>query len=69
MKGKHMTLQDAHIIATGAGFKVWHSEDPETLGWWITSPKRYRRASEDHGTFKTEDRAWFAAASMAQQLE
>lgn len=60
-----MKLGEAINAATREGFKVWHSTEEETRGWWVTSPKRPRRPSEDHGTFKTEERAWFAAASMA----
>lgn len=59
-----MTLQDAITRATREGFKVWH--DAETAGWWLTTPKRPRRPPEDHGVFKDETRAWFAAASMCE---
>lgn len=62
-----MTLQQAITRATGEGFKVWHSSDPETLGFWLTTPKRPRRPPEDHGVFRDETRAWFAAASMCEE--
>jgi hypothetical protein len=62
------TLQDAIHTATREGFKVWHSDDPETLGWWVTTPKKPRRPPEDHGVFKDETRAWLAAASLAAEL-
>lgn len=60
-----MTLQDAINAASRAGFKVWLCDEPETRGWWITTPKRPRRPPEDHGAFKDEARAWFAAASLS----
>lgn len=67
MANPGMTLSDAITAATREGFKVWKSDDPETAGWWITTPKRPRRPPEDHGTFKSETRAWFAAASMCDR--
>lgn len=64
-----MVLAEAITTATRAGFKVHHSDDAETRGWWITTPKRPRRPSEEQGTFKDETRAWMAAASLALEDE
>lgn len=63
-----MTLQDAIAAATRAGFKVRFEDDPDTMGWWIITPRLPRRPSEKHGAFRDEARAWFAAASMAHDL-
>ena len=63
-----MTLQDAINQATREGFKVRReADDPETRGWWIIAPKRFRRPSEEHGVYRDETRAWMAAALMAAQ--
>ena len=62
---QRFSLQDAITRATREGYKVSFSDDPETRGWWITTPKRPRHPPEEHGAFKDETRAWMAAALMA----
>lgn len=61
-----MTLLDAMTAATRKGYKVSYAQE-DCGGWWITTPKRPRHASEEHGSFKTEARAWFCAALMASE--
>jgi hypothetical protein len=68
MKKQTYSLQEAINTASREGFKVRYSDDPETLGWWVTTPKRPRHPSEEHGAFKDETRAWMAAALMANSL-
>jgi hypothetical protein len=51
--------------ATRAGFIVYHDE--KIGGWWIRTPKRPRRPSQELGTFKDERTAWMDAALLASQ--
>lgn len=60
-----MNLKDAIALATLHKFTVWQDEH----GWWVTIPKRPKKSAEDHGTFRDQNRAWFAAAAMAMDLE
>lgn len=64
-----MTLLDAMNEATRAGFTVFYSSETETRGWWVSAPKRPRVPAAEHGVFKSETRAWFAACSMARDAE
>lgn len=59
-----MTLHDAISQATRLGYRVSH--DPEYNGFVITTPKRPRRPSETLASWRTEERAWRAAALMAE---
>lgn len=59
-----MTVQEAMTRAMRAGFGV--SED--FAGWWyVHIPARPRRPKEIQGAFKSADRAWMAAASLAME--
>jgi hypothetical protein len=51
------------LDAQRKGFHV--SDDSD--GWWVHVPARPRYPANVQGTFKTSDRAWMAAASLAAE--
>jgi hypothetical protein len=58
------TAHELILAAQRDGFHV--VEAPENPGWWqIHVPARPRHPANVQGDFKTSDRAWMAAASLA----
>lgn len=53
------------LTAQRAGFTV--TRDDDAGDWWVTTPARPRRPSETLGSYKTSERAWMAAAMLAQE--
>lgn len=60
-----MATREWHTLildAQRAGYTV--QENPEYPGWTVITPKMYRRASEEHGAFRSQSEAWRRAAEM-----
>lgn len=47
------------------GFKVTEGK----TGWLVHVPARKRHPANVQGDFKTQERAWMAAASLAQEFD
>lgn len=58
-----LTIDDYQTIAMRAGFKVSERDG----AWFIHVPKRKRQPANVQGEFKSADRAWLAAASLAME--
>jgi hypothetical protein len=57
------TITDFQSIAMRAGFKV----SERNGAWVIHVPARKRHPANVQGDFKSADRAWLAAASLAME--
>jgi hypothetical protein len=55
------------LKAQRAGFSV--SENEEGTGWLMHVPARPRHPANTQGDFKTSERAWMAAASLALEFQ
>jgi hypothetical protein len=58
-------ISEMILAAQRAGFSVTPNEDG--TGWLMHVPARPRYPANTQGDFKTSDRAWMAAASLAQE--
>lgn len=58
-----MTMQEVILEAQRKGFTVSEGD----TGWLIHCPARPRYPANTQGDFKTAERAWMAAASLAMQ--
>lgn len=65
-KAPAMTKQDFINDAKSKGFKVLKRPDG---GWVIHVPQRKNHKANVQGDFVSEDRAWMAAASIAQDFK
>jgi hypothetical protein len=61
--GMAATRLDLILAAQRKGFRVIPNED-ET-GWLVACPRKPRLPAHTQGEFKTSDRAWSIAASLA----
>jgi hypothetical protein len=59
-----MSLHAFKGAALDKGFRVEHSDEYD--GWVILVPRKPRLPAHVQGSFKTADRAWVAAASLAK---
>jgi hypothetical protein len=59
-----MSLHTFKGQALDKGFRVDHDE--ELGGWVIRLPRKPRVPAHTQGSFKTSERAWMAAASLAK---